>query len=881
MRCLLLALAGFTPLITNAAFAAEPYFSEYLEGSSSNKAIEIFNPGSVPIDLSLYRLEVYFNGSLTASINHVPTMPLPAGDVYVFTSASANAAILAVADATTGSGLWNGDDALVLRRISDGVVIDSIGQVGVDPGSEWGTGVDSTADNTLRRRAKPDYDTVTNDVFLPTSAWEGFAVDTFGDIGVSPTGGGTTLPILGLVGLSSVGEEAGTYSITVTRSDSLVAASMTLTATPAGIIAGTAIEFVAGQTNAIVMVNISDDTVQEPDQVVTLSVSADGYQSANLAVTVIDNDTPTVAIHDIQGAAHTSPLTGMVVHVADAVVIARDARGFWLQEPDAEADADVATSEGIYVFTSVAPTVTVGDLVSVRGRVVEFFADGATGDGLALTELSTVTVTMLAQAQPLPTPVVLGAVGRQPPTITIDNDAFASFDPAHDGIDFYESLEGMRVAIDDAVVVGATNGFGEIWVLPDSGANATSRSERGGALVTANDFNPERVQIDDALITDEPLANVGDSFPGRIVGVLHYGFDNYRVYNTEVLPTLTAGGLVKETTTLVNHPLHAPLRLLRIATINVENLFAGDPRVTDHARAIVERLDSPVIIALEEIQDASGPINDGIVDGTATGAALIGAITALGGPAYQYLEIAPNNAQDGGQPGGNIRQAFLYRSPVTLKPGLIGDANTPTQVLPDGTLSLSLGRIDPTNPAFTNSRKPLAATFRVYGRDLIVIANHWNSKGGDQPLFGRFQPPVLSSEVQRLAQAQVVASFLDRILDADSQALVAVVGDLNDFSWSSPVQQLTAVGMRQLDHLLPANARYSYVFQGNSQTLDHMLASPALSALCPSFDIVHSNSEFTDQISDHDPSVARLTIIPRLPRWLANLLWPRPLDANG
>jgi predicted extracellular nuclease len=339
--------------------------------------------------------------------------------------------------------------------------------------------------------------------------------------------------------------------------------------------------------------------------------------------------------------------------------------------------------------------------------------------------------------------------------------------------------------------------------------------------------------------------------------------------------------LEKEATTLPNHPLHAPLRMLRIATINVENLFAGDPRVTDHARAIVERLDSPAIIALEEIQDASGPTNDGTVDGTATGAALVAAITALGGPAYQYLEVTPTNGTDGGQPGGNIRQAFLYRAPVTLKAGVVGDALTPTQVLADGTLSLNPGRIDPTNPAFTNSRKPLAATFRVHGRDLIVIANHWNSKGGDQPLVGRYQPPTLVSEIQRLAQAQVVARFVDRILDADPQALVAVVGDLNDFSWSSPVQQLTSVGMKQLDELLPTAARYSYVFQGNSQTLDHMLTSPALAALLPSFDIVHSNSEFTDQISDHDPSVARLTIIPRLPRWLANLLWPRPLDANG
>ena len=874
MRTLL--LLALTPL---TVIAAEPYFSEYVEGSSNNKAVEIANPGPAALDLSGYRVELYSNGSLSASFSHVPAVTVPAGEVYVLANASADPAILAVADATTGSGLWNGDDALVLRRLSDNAVVDSIGQVGFDPGTEWGSGDQSTADNTLRRRNNPDYDNVTGDAFVPSVSWDGFPNNSFDHLGISPAGGGT--PSLGLTGPATALESSGVIVLNVTRSSADVESTITLSATPAGTIGGGTITLVAGETAGVLIVPVIDDTLQEPDAVVTLALSADGYQDATLVITVADDDIPTVAVHEIQGATHASPLAGLVVLVADAVVTARDARGFWMQEPDAQADADPATSEGVYVFTSVAPTAAVGDLVRVRGRVVEFFPDGVSGDGLAFTELSGVTVSVVASAQPLPSAVVIGAAGRLPPVTVIDDDALGAFDPANDGIDFYESLEGMRVALDDAVAVGPTNGFGEVWVLPDAGAGATSRTARGGARVTASDFNPERVQIDDFLVNGEPQANVGDLFPGRIVGIMHYNFDNFRIYNTEALPALIGGGLTKEVTTLPDHRLHAPLRLLRIATINVENLFAADPRVSNHAQAIVERLGSPAIVALEEIQDASGPTNDGTVDGTPTGAALVAAITALGGPAYQYLEITPVNGQDGGQPGGNIRQAFLYRAPVTLKPGVAGDALTPTQVLADGALSLNPGRIDPTNPAFTNSRKPLAATFRVYGRDLIVIANHWNSKGGDQPLFGRYQPPTLVSELQRVAQAQVVAGFVDRILDADPQALVAVVGDLNDFSWSSPLQALTAVGMRQMDGLLPEAERYSYVFQGNSQTLDHMLASPALSALLPAFDVVHSNSEFTDQISDHDPSIARFTILPRLPRWLAALLWPRSLDANG
>ena len=863
-----------------AATAAEPYFSEYVEGSSNNKAIEIANPGTGLLDLSGYRLEVYSNGSLTASVNHVPNAVLPSGEVYVYAHQDSAAAILAVADDTTGAGLWNGDDALVLRRLSDNAVVDSIGQVGVDPGTTWSGGGVSTINRTLRRTTHPDYDVTSGDTFDPSTAWTGFPVDTFDDKGVAIDGGG--LPTIAIGGPGTVSESGGTVTVSLSRSTALDELTVVVETSPSGTIADGGVTLGIGVLAADLVLPITDDAVQDGDQVVLLTARADGHRAGTLSITVADDDVPTVAIHAVQGAAHVSPLAGLVVQVADAVVTARDARGFWMQEPDAEHDADPATSEAVYVFTNVAPTVQVGDLVAVRGRVVEFHPDGAAGDGLAFTELSGVTVSMLSAANPLPQPVVIGAAGRQAPTMDIDDDAFASFDPETDGIDFYESLEGMLVAIDDAVVVGATNNFGETWVLADGGANATSRSAHGGARLTANDTNPERIQIDDYLVDGEALADVGDSFPGRITGVLHYNFDNFRVYNTAALPPLVDGGLEPETTSLPHHPLHHWLRQVRIATINVENLFAADPRVADHARAIVERLDSPAIIALEEIQDASGPADNGVTDGTPTGAALVAAITALGGPAYQYCEIAPLDGQDGGQPGGNIRQAFLYRAPVTLKPGALGDAVTPIQVLADGTTSLSLGRIDPTNPVFSNSRKPLVATFRLYGRDVVVIANHWNSKGGDQPLMGRFQPPTLASEVQRLGQAQVVAGFVDQLLDRDPQALVAVVGDLNDFAWSAPVQRLVATtGMTQLDELLPIAARYSYVFQGNSQTLDHQLASPAFTALVPALDIVHSNSEFATQISDHDPSIARLTVIPRIPRWLAELLWPRPLDANG
>ena len=173
-------------------------------------------------------------------------------------------------------------------------------------------------------------------------------------------------------------------------------------------------------------------------------------------------------------------------------------------------------------------------------------------------------------------------------------------------------------------------------------------------------------------------------------------------------------------------------------------------------------------------------------------------------------------------------------------------------------LVYSPGRIDPQNPAWADSRKPLAAEFRFRSKTLFVIVNHFNSKGGDNPLFGRFQPPVRSSEVQRHQQAQVVNDFVDQILDAYKNARVVVLGDLNDFEFSQTVQILEGGGVLvNLMDRLPKAERYSYVFEGNSQVLDQMLVSDKLDKRETSYDVVHVNAEFADQASDHDPSVAR------------------------
>ncbi|MEB3356530.1 MAG: lamin tail domain-containing protein [Synechococcales bacterium] len=162
----------------------ELFISEYIEGTSNNKAIELFNGTGAAIDLSagVYTLETFSNGSTNPSSTITLTGTIAAGDVYVIANSSASATILGQADQTSGSLTFNGDDAIVLKK--NGVVIDSIGQAGFDPGNEWGTGNISTADNTIRRLPSVTAgDTNPDDTFDPAVEWEGFATDTFDGLG--------------------------------------------------------------------------------------------------------------------------------------------------------------------------------------------------------------------------------------------------------------------------------------------------------------------------------------------------------------------------------------------------------------------------------------------------------------------------------------------------------------------------------------------------------------------------------------------------------------------------------------------------------------------------------------------------------------------------
>ncbi len=399
------------------------------------------------------------------------------------------------------------------------------------------------------------------------------------------------------------------------------------------------------------------------------------------------------------------------------------------------------------------------------------------------------------------------------------------------------------------------------------------------------DYNPERILIDVSLVTsDPPQVDVGDTTP-LVVGALSYGFGNFRILPAS-LPRFDAGGLARASSTVASGNDR-----LRIASYNVENLDPNDDdrcdgapdrdvadgRFAREAQQIVDRLAAPDVLGLEEVQDNSGCTDDGTVDATLTLDMLVEAIIAAGGPRYSYAAIDPVNNRDGGVVGGNIRQAILYNpARVTLVPGTVGagDATTATALSVDvhGKLQLSLspGRIDPLSSAWTTSRKPLTATLDFNGRRVLVIVNHFNSKGGDEPLFGRMQPPLLVSATRRGQQARAVHDFIRHALDLDANASIVCLGDFNDFDFSDPMRALTGTsdGLPILfdlgTALLAPEERYSYVFEGNSQELDHIYVTNALLARSE-FQPVHVNAEFADQVSDHDPIIASLRMPPLPP----------------
>ncbi len=566
-----------------------------------------------------------------------------------------------------------------------------------------------------------------------------------------------------------------------------------------------------------------------------------------------DTTTPQdLTVQQINGTGYYSPYANTSV-MTTGVVTAVDTNGsigFWIQQTNA--DKNTVGSTGIFIYAGKTATLpTVGETVSVTGTVTNY-SGTSWSKSLTLPEINLVSYTDTGAAYVNVIPAVVGQGGLTVPAASylgdmsqaIDlNKSTASLSPDTNALDFYRNLIGQVITIHDAVAVGAT-ASNATWVVPDGGNGLLTPT--GALQETADSVNTQRIELyyDSGVTPGSAIsAEVGDKL-GDITGVLTYYNGVY-----ELVPTTQVTVLHTDTPAPVTS-LHKDDQNLLVSDYNIENFNALDPANADRlkqvAQIIVNNLDSPDVLALQEIQDDSGTTNDGTVSASQNLAAIVKAIADAGGPTYSWAQVDPTNNASGGVSGGNIRSVYLYNpdrvtlaAPVTT----IGD-----EELASGT--------------FKNTRLPLVGTFEFNGQTVTLLNVHLSSQAGSSELYGATQPPVnhggtTATVNNRIAQAQYITNYVNGVLANDPTAKIGILGDFNDTEWSDAQKVYTNSGLTDMSSTEAASNRYTYIFEGNAESLDHTIGSSAF-ASAGQFETIHVNTGSLTGESDHDPSVTLL-----------------------
>jgi len=562
-------------------------------------------------------------------------------------------------------------------------------------------------------------------------------------------------------------------------------------------------------------------------------------------------------IGDIQGEAHLSTYDGKeisnLVGIVTFVVNTKHDKGFYLQ--DITSDNNPFTSDAIFVRTDDILNVRIGNKINVKTATVkENYLGGKSKGNLSNTELKNANFTNLnGNYFKEILPVIIGENGLKCPNI-IDDDTNGEigtskthlFDTPNDAIDFYESLEGMLVNIEFSIVVGST-------VLSHTGnklyfniypfSKITNSTINGGIFLEQNNSNPQRLTVSTELSDnrlDFPIFTVGDQLKFGASGcILYYSFSGD--WRLSPIDTTSIKRLKINKIEHLKSKLKSDKSSLTYGCFNVENLDANDnpQRFKDLASVIVNNMNCPDILSLEEIQDEDGTKKSNIVSADKTFNLLINEIFNTSGEKYLFTQINPENGKDGGEPGGNIRVGVIYKS---SKVKLI---QNPTQ-------------IPNVDSVFKDTRKSLVCNFEINGKSITVITNHLSSKYGDMGLFSRFQPPTTPSENERIAQAKIINLYVKKLLTENPNANIIVAGDMNDFDFSEALSILKSDILINAISFIPQPNRYSYVFQGNAQVLDHILISKNLSTQKVEIDMIHVNADFIEKSSDHNPVLMKI-----------------------
>ncbi len=594
---------------------------------------------------------------------------------------------------------------------------------------------------------------------------------------------------------------------------------------------------------------------------------------------------PLTPIHEIQGTGNTSPYDGQLVRTR-GIVTGVKFNGFFVQTADADADGDPGTSQGIFVFTPVAPLGAVaGNLVDVTGMVQEF-VPGADPFSPAITELATASVSVVSSGHPLPAPVALTAADTNP----------------GGGLDVLERFEFMRVSVSSLTVVGPTDGnvtessatansngvfYGVITGIArpfrEPGVQAPDALPSGApCCVPRFDLNPERIRVDSDGQTGAARIEVtSGATVSNITGVLDYGF---RAWSILPDPPPAAPPTVTGNAAFTAVPVPGTNEFT-VATMNLERFFdtvndpaIGDPVLTAGAFAnrlnkvslsVRHALQQPDIIGVQEVEN--------LATLQALAAKINGDVVAGGGadPLYTaYLD-------EGNDPGG-IDVGFLVRSSRVVVHSTTQEGKLATYIDPNTSL-----------PATLNDRPPLrlqATVLSTVGPDqpvTVLVAHQRSLLDIDDPLDGH------RVRTKRSAQAEFLANLIQARQAADPNEWIITVGDFNAFEFSdgyadtmgttigapAPANEVVLASpdlvhpdLTVLVRQSPAAERYSYVFDGHAQTLDHVLVNAPALASFSRFHTARLNADFPEtarndgtrpeRYSDHDHPVAYFGLPP-------------------
>ena len=563
-------------------------------------------------------------------------------------------------------------------------------------------------------------------------------------------------------------------------------------------------------------------------------------------------------IGEVQGESHESPLVGKEVVINNVVVTKTDKTGFYVQ--DKVSDNNPKTSDAVYVASK--DKVESGDLLKVQGTVKEGYMEeysvkpGQTfkkpAGSLTVTQIINATITKLGKAD---LPKALNISEKMPKDI-VDNTP-TKYNPETEALDYWESLEGMRVEVTKPKVTGPQY-KGDIYVLPGD-YKGQKLNNIGGVNLRPGVQNTEVLPI---TVGNKFVAKAKDYFNENITGVVTYKNKTYKIDPSSV-PAIQDGGLKREVS-----KIYPSEDKLTIASYNIENFSANnsghdetpEEKVDKIANSFIKEVHSPDIITLIEVQDNNGGVNDGTVDGVKSGEKLAQRIKSLGGPDYKYTEIAPVDGKDGGKPGANIRVAYLYNpNRVTLIGKEKGGSEEAARFV-NGHLEKNPSRVDPTSVHFEKVRKSLAAEFDFKGERIVVIANHLKSKLGDDAIYGSNQPSVENTRPKRIEEAKILNAFIKEGLRQNPNLKFVLTGDFNDFEFSDSVRTIVGNELVNLMAEHEAGDRYSYFYRGSNQSLDNILISKNIKDKVV-FSPVHINASFMEEhgrASDHDPVVVQI-----------------------